>query len=131
FMMYCSFGNGYRIVGNPEYKKTIDTSAASLTTRYRPSIKAIQSWDSSKNFKCPVIIDNMMNLELLCWASDNGGNPMYKDVAVKHANTTLKNHFRSDYSSYHDLDYDLKTGEVSKRKTWQGASDSSAWSRGQ
>lgn len=131
FMMYCSFGNAYRILKNPSYKATIDTASASLVTRYRPSIKAIQSWDSSKNFECPVIIDNMMNLEMLAWDSDHGGNPKFKEIAITHANTTLQNHFRPDYSSYHVLDYDLKTGNVLKKVTWQGAADSSAWSRGQ
>ncbi len=131
FMMFCSFGNAYRITKNPAYKEIITTSAGSLSTRYRPSIRAIQSWDSSKNFKCPVIIDNMMNLEMLNWVSDNGGDPRYKAIAVEHSNTTLKNHFRPDYSSYHVVDYDLKTGNALRRVTWQGAADSSAWSRGQ
>lgn len=131
FMMYCSFGNAYRLFGKPEDKLTINTAAASLATRYRPSIKAIQSWDSSKNFKCPVIIDNMMNLELLSWASDNGADAKFKEIAVTHANTTIQNHFRPDYSSYHVLDYDLETGKVLRKVTWQGAADSSAWSRGQ
>jgi hypothetical protein len=131
FMMYCSFGNAYRLFGNPEYKTTIDTAAASLSTRYRPSISAIQSWDSGKNYKCPVIIDNMMNLELLCWVSDNGGDLKFKNMAVTHANSTLKNHFRPDYSSYHVVDYDLATGKVIKKVTRQGAADSSAWARGQ
>ncbi|TXH23489.1 MAG: glucuronyl hydrolase [Chitinophagaceae bacterium] len=131
FMMFCSFGNAYRILGNPEYKTTVDTAAASLSTRYRPSIKAIQSWNKSKNFECPVIIDNMMNLELLSWVSDHGGDPKYKEIAITHANTTIKNHFRPDYSSYHVIDYDLNTGNVLKKKTWQGYSDASSWSRGQ
>lgn len=131
FMMYCSFGNAYRLFGKPEDKITINTAAASLATRYRPSIKAIQSWDSSKNFKCPVIIDNMMNLELLSWATDNGADPKFKEIAITHANTTIQNHFRPDYSSYHVLDYDLETGKVLRKVTWQGAADSSAWSRGQ
>jgi len=131
FMMYCSFGNAYRLFGKPEDKLVITTSASSLATRYRPSIKAIQSWDSSKNFKCPVIIDNMMNLELLSWASDNGADPKFKEIAITHANTTIENHFRPDYSSYHVLDYDLETGKVLRKVTWQGAADSSAWSRGQ
>jgi unsaturated chondroitin disaccharide hydrolase len=131
FMIFCSFGNAYRILGNPEYKTTVDTAAASLSIRYRPSIKCIQSWDSSKNFRCPVIIDNMMNLELLNWVTDNGGDKKYKEIAITHANTTLKNHFRPDHSSYHVLDYDLKTGTVSRKKTAQGYADESAWARGQ
>jgi hypothetical protein len=131
FMMFCSFGNAYRILGNPEYKTTVDTAAASLSTRYRPSIQCIQSWDSSKNFKCPVIIDNMMNLELLNWVTDHGGDKKYKEIAIIHANTTLKNHYRPDHSCYHVLDYDLKTGTVSRKTTAQGFADESAWARGQ
>jgi unsaturated chondroitin disaccharide hydrolase len=131
FMMYCSFGNAYRQFGKLHDKATIDTAAASLATRYRPAIKAIQSWDSNKNFNCPVIIDNMMNLELLIWASDNGGDSRFKEIAISHANTTLQNHFRPDYSSYHVLDFDLATGKIVKKVTWQGAADSSAWARGQ
>lgn len=131
FMMYCSFGNAYRLFGKPEDKATIDTAAASLATRYRPSVKAIQSWNSNKIYNCPVIIDNMMNLELLSWVSDNGGDAKYKEIAITHANTTLKHQFRPDYSSYHVIDFDLKTGEVIKKITAQGAADSSAWSRGQ
>lgn len=131
FMMYCSFGNAYRLFGKPEDKATIDTAAASLATRYRPSIKAIQSWDSSANFKCPVIIDNMMNLELLNWVSDHGGNARYKEISITHANTTIQNHYRPDYSAYHVLDYDLAAGKVARKKNWQGAFDSSAWARGQ
>ena len=131
FMMYCSFGNAYRLFGKTEDKIILRISAESLSTRYRPSIKAIQSWNSSKNFNCPVIIDNMMNLELLSWVSDNGGDSKYKEIAINHANTTLKNHFRPDFSSYHVLDYDLETGKVLRKITWQGAADESAWARGQ
>nr|WP_121270349.1 glycoside hydrolase family 88 protein [Pedobacter schmidteae] len=131
FMMFCSFGNAYRITKNPLYRPTIDTAAASLVTRYRPKAKVIQSWNASKKWKGPVIVDNLMNLELLAWVSDNGGDPKYKEIAINHANTSLKNHFRSDYSSYHVVDYDMNTGMVLKKGTAQGASDSSAWSRGQ
>lgn len=131
FMMFCSFGNAYRITKNPIYKPTIDTAAASLITRYRPNAKVIQSWNSNKKWKGPVIIDNLMNLELLAWVSDHGGDPEYKKIAINHANTSIKNHFRPDYSSYHVVDYDMKTGAVVKKGTAQGTSDSSAWSRGQ
>ena len=131
FMMFCSFGTAYNITKNPAYKEIILTSANSLATRYRPSIMAIQSWDSSKNFKCPVIIDNMMNLELLEWAAKNGGNKRLHEIAVNHSNTTLKNHFRPDNSSYHVLDYDLKAGKVARKVTHQGYADESAWARGQ
>lgn len=131
FMMYCSFGNAYRITKKEEYKDVIFQSAEALSTRYRPSIKAIQSWNKNKYFNCPVIIDNMMNLELLNWVTDNGGDKKYKDISVTHSNTTIKNHYRPDFSSYHVVDYDLETGKVLRKATWQGAADCSAWSRGQ
>ncbi|WP_081145481.1 glycoside hydrolase family 88 protein [Niastella vici] len=131
FMMNCSFGNGYRITGNARYKDILFTSAASLATRYRPSIQSIQSWDKSKRFECPVIIDNMMNLELLYWVSNSGGDKKYKDIAIAHANTTLKNHYRPDHSSFHVVDYDLTTGKVIRKVTWQGAANCSPWARGQ
>lgn len=131
FMMYCSFGNAYRIFKDPSYKTTIDTAAESLSTRYHPEAKVIQSWNSSKKMAGPVIIDNMMNLELLSWVSDHGGDKKYKEIAITHANSTIKNHFRPDFSSYHVVDYDMKTGKVLQKITAQGAADSSAWSRGQ
>ena len=131
FMMFCSFGNAYRITKNPIYKPTIDTAAASLITRYHPAARVIQSWEPSKQWKGPVIIDNMMNLELLAWVTDHGGDPEYKQIAINHADETMKNHFRSDYSSYHVVDYDMNTGKVIKKGTAQGASNESAWSRGQ
>jgi len=131
FMMFCSFGNAYRLTKDPAYKAIIDRSAASLAKRYRPAIESIQSWDKNKYWKCPVIIDNMMNLEMLNWVSDHGGDAKYKEIAVKHANTTLKNHFRPDFSSYHVVDYDLTTGKVYRKATWQGAANCSAWARGQ
>jgi rhamnogalacturonyl hydrolase YesR len=131
FMIYCSFGNAYRLTKNAAYKETVLTAAETLIKRYRPSIRAIQSWDSSANFRCPVIIDNMMNLELLCWASDETRKPEYKVIAIDHTATTLKNHYRSDHSSYHVVDYDLSTGKVSKKKTAQGFADESSWARGQ
>ncbi|MBB6236784.1 rhamnogalacturonyl hydrolase YesR [Pedobacter sp. AK013] len=131
FMMYCSFGNAYRLTGKAEYKAVIQRSAESLATRYRPVVKSIQSWNKSKMWECPVIIDNMMNLEMMNWASDNGGDKKYKEIAVTHANTTLKNHFRPDFSSFHVVDYNPQTGEVIKKATWQGAANCSAWARGQ
>jgi unsaturated chondroitin disaccharide hydrolase len=137
FMMFCSFGNAFRLTQAPAYKEVILESAKSLATRYRPNAKVIQSWEVTdggllqKGFVGPVIIDNMMNLEMLEWASNHGGDKKFAYIAETHANTTIKNHFRSDYSSYHVVDYNLNTGEVRKRVTAQGASDSSAWSRGQ
>lgn len=131
FMMFCSFGNAYRILHNPLYKKIIDTAANILSLRYHPEVKAIQSWEKDKVFAYPVIIDNMMNLEMLCWDARHGGDKRLLQIAENHANTTMKNHFRKDYSSYHVVDYNPETGAVIKKMTWQGANDSSAWSRGQ
>ena len=131
FMMYSSFGNAYRITGKPEYKAIVQRSAESLATRYRPNIKSIQSWEKNKYWDCPVIIDNMMNLEMMNWVSDNGGNPKYKEISIIHANTALKNQFRPDFSSFHVIDYNPETGAVKRKATWQGAADCSAWSRGQ
>src|SRR5258706_5828269 len=93
FMMFCSFGNAYSITHKPEYKDVIFTAASSLATRYRPSIQSIQSWDSSKNFKCPVIIDNMMNLELLEWVTKNGGDALSDHIVLNHSYTTFKKQF--------------------------------------
>jgi unsaturated chondroitin disaccharide hydrolase len=131
FMMNCSFGNAYRLTKNPAYKNILFRSAEALATRYRPIIKSIQSWNGSAQWKCPVIIDNMMNLEMLNWVTDNGGDKKFKEIAVNHANTALKNHFRPDFSSYHVVDYDLNTGEIAKKATWQGAANCSSWARGQ
>lgn len=131
FMIFCSFGNAYRITGDTAYYQPILDAAKALSTRYRPNMKAIQSWNKNQYWDQPVIIDNMMNLELLEWVSKETGNKKYDSIAVNHANTTLKNHYRDDYSSYHVVDYDPETGAVTKKKTWQGYSDSSAWSRGQ
>ncbi|MBK0370208.1 glycoside hydrolase family 88 protein [Flavobacterium agrisoli] len=136
FMMYCSFGNALRLFPNPSYEAILLQSAKSLSTRYRPVAQCIQSWDSAAWNKAskdeiPVIIDNMMNLELLFWASKYSGDPQYRNIAIAHANTTMKNHFRPDYSSYHEIVYSLTNGKVVKKITNQGAADESSWARGQ
>lgn len=130
FMMYCSYGNAFRIDKTPAYKDILLTSARSLCTRFNPKVGCIKSWDHGA-WEFPVIIDNMMNLELLTWASKVSGDPSFARIARTHANTTMKNHFRKDYSSYHVIGYDSTTGAVLKRNTHQGAADSSAWARGQ
>lgn len=106
-------------------------------TRYNPNVHSIQSWEGGKShhdtiiWQFPVIIDNMMNLELLFWAARATGDKKYYDVAVTHANTTIRNHLREDFSCYHVVDYDTITGEVRDRATAQGYADNSAWARGQ
>ena len=132
FMMYCSFGNANIIDPKPAYKDILVNSARSLSSRFDPTVGCIRSWGNSNdknNFL--VIIDNMMNLELLFWATKATGDPSFYNIAVTHANTTIKNHFRPDYSSYHVVDYDTATGGVRKRQTAQGYADESAWARGQ
>jgi hypothetical protein len=131
FILYCSFGNGLRITGEESYNEVLLTGAKSLSTRFRPNIGCIQSWGSNKKWQCPVIIDNMMNLELLMWAFKKSGDSSYYKIAVSHADTTMKYHFRPDYSTYHVVSYDTVTGKVQVRQTSQGFSDESAWSRGQ
>ena len=130
FMMFCSFGNAERIAPKPEYKDILLTSAKSLSTRFNPKVGCIKSWDS-KPGDFLVIIDNMMNLELLFWATRATGDSSFYKIAVTHANTTMKNHFRADYSSYHVVNYDPETGAVKQKRTAQGAADESAWARGQ
>lgn len=130
FIMYCSYGNGYRLTADTAYRRILVRSAESLITRFSPVVGGIRSWDYSQ-WTYPIIIDNMMNLELLFWASEATGDPKYRDIAVKHAELTMKNHYRDDYSSFHVVDYDGKTGQVLRRKTHQGYADHSAWARGQ
>jgi len=132
FKIYCSYGTGYRLTNDPAYRDIIIQSAKTLITRFRPITGTIRSWDhSGDKWAYPVIIDNMMNLELLFAATQLTGDSSFYKIAVTHANTTMKNHFRPDYSSYHVVEYDTLTGKVVKRNTHQGFAHESAWSRGQ
>jgi len=134
FQFYCSYGNGFRITGNPAYKQVLLRAADSLARLYNPNVGTILSWPGrvkEKGWPHNTIIDNMMNLELLFWAAKNGGNKNLYDLAVKHAETTMKNHFRPDFSTYHVLVYDTITGKVIKGVTHQGYADTSMWARGQ
>jgi hypothetical protein len=130
FILYCSFGNGLRLTKNPAYRDVLLQGAKSLETRFSPVVGTIKSWDWSKEWSYPVIIDNMMNLELLMWAGDHG-DAHARAIAIKHADTTLKNHFRPDGSTFHVVNYDANTGAVLKQQTHQGAADDSSWARGQ
>jgi rhamnogalacturonyl hydrolase YesR len=137
FMIGCSYLTGYRLNGNPEFKDVIIQTAKSLATRFRPNAGVIQSWDvdkdwmSTRGWKCPVIIDNMMNLELLFEATKMSGDSIFYKIAVSHANKTLENQFRNNNSCYHVVDYDPETGAVRSKQTAQGYSDESSWARGQ
>jgi rhamnogalacturonyl hydrolase YesR len=130
FMLYNSFGNGYRLTGNPEYRQILLDGANSLISRYHPVVGLIRSWDHG-DWQYPVIIDNMMNLEFLFWATRETGDSIYWKVAVSHADSTLRNHFRDDWSAYHVVDYDTLSGMVTEKGTHQGYADGSAWARGQ
>lgn len=132
FMIFCSYGNAYRLTGDPYYKSVIEQAAESLASRFNETVGCIRSWNTGRKenpeLDFMVIIDNMMNLEMLEWC---GGK--YADIARRHADTTIKNHFRDDYSSYHVVAYNELTGEVTDRRTAQGRSDDSrgrAGSRG-
>jgi unsaturated chondroitin disaccharide hydrolase len=131
FKIYCSFGKGYEITQSDEYKKVIIKSAQTLCTRFNKKIGSIKSWDNRERWAFPVIIDNMMNLELLFEASKMTGDDFFKKIAIQHANTTLRNHFRNDSSCYHVIGYDTITGKVISKNTHQGYSDESSWARGQ
>lgn len=137
FMIYCSFGNGLRLTGDPEYKEIIIQAAKSLSTRFRPVAGILQSWDvergwqSERGWECPVIIDNMMNLELLFEATKLSGDPSFREIAVSHADRTLAEQFRPDGSTFHVIDYSMEDGSVRNRHTAQGYAHESTWSRGQ
>jgi len=132
FIFNNSFGKAYRITGEEKYKTILIDAANSLVTKYNPIIGCTKSWDwAPDRWQFPVIIDNMMNLELLFEVSQITKDSMYREIAIHHANTTLKNHFRPDFSCFHVVDYDTLTGWVIGKQTHQGFSDNSAWARGQ
>ena len=131
FQLMCSYGNCLRLTKNQACVPVLLDGAKSLASRFDPEVGCTRSWDHNKKFTFPVIIDNMMNLELLLKAVELGGDKSLKDVAVTHAYTTMKNHYREDNSSFHLVDYNPETGEIIKKQTVQGYADDSAWSRGQ
>jgi unsaturated chondroitin disaccharide hydrolase len=128
FMLFESFGNGYRLTGTPAFRQVALDAAASLATRYSPVVGAMRSWDTASDFR--VIVDNMMNIELLIWGARNGGPAAWRDMAVNHALTTAANHVRADGSTYHVVDYDEQTGAVVRKLATQGAGTESSWARG-
>ena len=130
FKILTSAGNALRLTGEAHYREVVIEAANTLLTRFDPDVGAIRSWDWGE-WRFPVIIDNMMNLELLYAASRLTGDVRYAEAATRHARTTLASHFREDASSYHVVEFDEDTGELLSRRTWQGTSDASAWSRGQ
>ena len=137
FIMGSSYLNGYRLGKKEQYAPVVVNAAKSLATRFRPGAGVIQSWNvdkgwqSERGWACPVIIDNMMNLEIMFEATRLTGDSTFYDIAVSHANTTMAHHFRPDFSCYHVVDYDPATGDVRHRQTAQGYADESSWARGQ
>ena len=134
FMVNCSYGNALRITGDEKYREPFINAAHLLTTRFNPTVGLTLSWNVTpkrKHWHYPVIIDNMMNLELLTQAHKLCGVDSLLNVALTHANTTMKNHFRPDYTTWHVVDYEPETGEVRMKVTHQGYADDSAWARGQ
>ena len=134
FMVNCSYGNAYRITGDEKYREPFINAAHLLATRFNPTVGLTLSWNVTpkrKHWRYPVIIDNMMNLELLTKAHKLSGVDSLLNVALTHANTTMKNHFRPDYTTWHVVDYDPETGDIRMKVTHQGYADDSAWSRGQ
>lgn len=137
FMIGCSYLVGYRIHPTQAYKDVIIEAARSLSTRFRKGAGIIQSWDTNhgwqaqRGWKCPVIVDNMMNLELLFEATRLSGDSTFHNIAVSHADVTMKNHFRPNGSCYHVVDYDPETGKVRSKQTAQGYAHESNWARGQ
>jgi unsaturated chondroitin disaccharide hydrolase len=128
FKIFCSFGNGYRVTGDAHYAAVIRTGAQSLATRYSSVVGCTRSWN---NYTFPVIIDNMMNLEILLWGAAHGGVATWHDMAVSHGLRTRVEHVRSDGTTYHLVDFDPATGAVLARRTVQGSSHESTWARGQ
>jgi len=137
FMLYCSYGNAYRLTHDEKYKAVLVKGAKSLASRFNPITGTIKSWnqrtswDGKTVWNFPVIIDNMMNLELLFFASKVTGDTMYRHIAVTHALTTMKNHIRQNNSTYHVVNYDTLTGKVLNQETFQGYANNSTWARGQ
>ncbi|MBQ8673902.1 MAG: glycoside hydrolase family 88 protein [Bacteroides sp.] len=133
FLMFCSYGNAYRLTGNSHYKEVILNTAHRYTELFNPRVGALLSWPRHvKDYGGHnVIMDNMINLEMLFWASKNGGRPELYDVAVAHADKTMNHHFRPDYTSYHVAVYDTLTGAFLRGCTHQGLTDDSMWARGQ
>lgn len=130
FILNCSYGNGWRLTRDSQYRDVLVQGARTLSTRFKPEVGLIRSWDHGA-WKYPVIIDNMMNLELLTFAAREAGEPSLHDLAIHHADNTLKNHFREDASTWHVVEYNPTNGAVVKKQTHQGAADTSSWARGQ
>lgn len=134
FQLNCSYGNAFRLTADTTWLTVLRQGAQSLSTRFSCVTGTIRSWDFVRkgcDWRFPVIIDNLMNLELLMSVAREAGVDSLRQIACAHASTTLRNHFRSDYTCFHLVDYDPEDGHVRGRQTVQGLRDDSAWARGQ
>lgn len=134
FMFFSSFGNGYRLTGNPAYRRILLRAADSLATLFNPKVGTILSWPGMRTrmgWPHNTIIDNMMNLELLFWAARNGGSPRLREIAIRHAETCRQTLIRPDFSVYHVGVFDTTDGHFIKGVTVQGWASGSMWARGQ
>lgn len=123
---------GYKLVGNEIGKKAGILAAEQLIARYHPEGEYIQAWGSMNSPEnCRLIIDCLLNLPLLYWATEVTGDKKYEDIANKHIHTALKYVVREDYSTWHTFYFDLESGNPSHGATCQGYRDGSAWARGQ
>jgi len=130
FKVFYSFGHGYLRLKIPEWKQIVLQAAETLSKRFNPTVGCIRSWEG---YHFPVIVDNMMNLELLFWASQNGGKQEWFDMAVSHADKTIENHIRPAGNTFHLVDYDPVSGKVLQVCNCpQGLDQENAtWGRGQ
>ncbi len=134
FQLLCSFGHAYANTGRCEYKTILIEGARKLARLYNPQVGTILSWPhavKANGWQHNTIMDNMMNLQLLFFAANNGGPAEFRDIAVSHARRTMENQFRPDYTSYHVALYDSITGKFIRGCTNQGLNDDSFWARGQ
>jgi unsaturated chondroitin disaccharide hydrolase len=131
FKLLNSFGHAYRLTGDDAYRRVVLRGADSLASRFSPVVGATRSWGDRGSRDFTVIVDNLMNLELLFWASKHGGDPAWYGMALSHALRTMRDHVRRDGSTFHVVDYDPGTGRVTRKRTRQGYARGSTWSRGQ
>ena len=122
----------YKLTGNEKAKKAAIMAADHLITRYREKGEFIQAWgDVGEAKECRLIIDCMINIPLLYWASEVTGDKKYHEIAYKHFKTTVKHIYRENGSTHHTYFFDAETGEPLRGVTHQGWSDDSCWARGQ
>jgi unsaturated chondroitin disaccharide hydrolase len=122
----------YKLTGNPDAKKAALMAADCLMERFQPKGNFIQAWGSlgaRDNYR--LIVDCLLNLPLLYWASQVTGEERYREAALRHTETSVRHLVRDDYSIYHTFFFDPDSGAPVRGATLQGYRDGSAWARGQ